>query len=146
AAGIARHYSLVIVLRAAILVIAVAVIAPAVQLHATPPRRTQIAPGAVVWRAGAVVLDLDGRVDAEQLLEGLRRAGARGIDITIVRTDGRATEAAVDALRNRDAIRTLWSPSTIREPRAATIGRLAVSVRPAGDRLTVEIEARGPPV
>ncbi len=67
--------------RVAWLLLIVSILAPAVALR-TPPASVQAADGVSVRRAGgATVVVLVGPVSARDLLEGLRRAGVRRIDV-----------------------------------------------------------------
>jgi competence protein ComEC len=148
----ARRLALPGVRRAAALVIVVAVVAPAVSLRAPVPARTALVPGATLWRAGAVVLDLDGRVDAARLLEALRRAGVTRLDVVVARTASSSMADALAALGRRYSIGETFVPSSTSAPSAFVVGRLQVDLHMIGDRLVVDIEpeptgsARGPPV
>ena len=106
-----------------------AVAAPAVVLHATPPLHVSLTSGAQLWRAGGSVLELDGRVDAAQLLEAARRAGVTGLDVVVARTGSVGVRAALDALRHRYDIGRVLAPSNTRTSVSVATGR-----------------ARGPPV
>ena len=138
--------------RAGLALIATAAIAPAVSLRGAPPVRADVAAGATLWRAGAAVLELDGRVDAAKLLEALRRAGVTRLDMVIERTTTPAVSDAVSALRRRYTLDRVITPSNLTAPASYSLGGLRVDVRPAGTRLVVEISlapaasARGPPV
>jgi competence protein ComEC len=148
----AHHLGFVGVRRAGSVLMAIAVVAPAVGLRAPPPQRVTVTPGATLWRANAAVLDLDGRVDASRLLEALRRQGVADLDVVVARTSSASLREALDALRRRFTIGHLVTPASSPDPAMLTVGDLRVDVRPVGGRLTVEItvepsgSARGPPV
>ena len=109
-------------------------------------------PGATLWRDGGSMLELDGRVDAGSLLEGLRRAGVTALEAVVARTDGVSVRAALDAVRRRYDIGRVLLPSNTRTDVSLRVGRLWVDVHPSAGHLIVEIEpsaagsARGPPV
>jgi competence protein ComEC len=150
-AATAHHIGFRGVRRVGAVLVATAVIAPAMALRATPPLRASVAAGATLWRSDAVVLDLDGRVDAAKLLEALRRAGIGRIDVVVARTSASSIRETIDALRHKYAIGHVLSPAPSVEPTSLVVGRLRLEVRPAGGRLTVEVSAeptgsaRGPP-
>ena len=147
----AHHVGLVGVRRAGAVLMATAIVAPAAALRAPAPLNVALTPGATLWRADAVVLDIDGRVDGARLLEALRRAGVSHLDVVVARSSSAALSETVDALRRRFAIGRLLTPSMSADSTALAVGRLRVEVRPIGGRLTVEItleptdSARGPP-
>jgi competence protein ComEC len=148
----ANHVGFVGVRRVAASLMVAALLAPAAALRAPPPVRVDLTPGAVLWRAGSAVLDLDGRADAGRLLEALRRAGVLHLDLVVARTSSSSLQETIDALHRRSGIGQLLTPSTLLEETSLVVGGLRVEVRPVGGRLTVEIaveptgSARGPPV
>jgi hypothetical protein len=109
-----------------------------------------------VWRAGATVVDIDGRVDAGRLLEALRRAGVQHVDAVVARAATPSTADGLDALARRYPDARVLTPSSIRVPMAFSMGALVIELVPFDDRLTVEIavapsgttrgRGRGPPV
>ncbi|MEY2420829.1 MAG: competence protein ComEC [Acidimicrobiaceae bacterium] len=147
-----HHVGFVGVRRAGTILVASAVLAPAMALRAPVPVRMTVTPGATLWRADATVLDIDGRVDGAHLLEGLRRAGIARLDLVVARTSSSSVTEAIDALRHRFTIEHLLTPTTTTDPAWFAIGGLRVEIRPVDGRLTVEISAdptgsaRGPPV
>jgi competence protein ComEC len=93
-------------------VVVLALLAPAADLR-RPPLEAQPAPGASLWRAGgATVVVLEGASPGgpERLLEGLRRAGVRRIDLVVAAAGGPADASAVAALRHRWVIGDVWAP------------------------------------
>jgi competence protein ComEC len=153
-AAAARHVGWRGVAYAAVAATLVGLAAPAVRLQVAAPTRVQLTGGAVLWRAGGSVLDLDGRVDAERLLEALRRAGVTQVDVVVARTSSPAIEEAVDAVRRRATVERTLSPATVTVATTIEVGRLVVDVRPVTGRLAVDVavdgvaarSARGPPV
>jgi competence protein ComEC len=147
----ARRAGVVGACRACAAAIAIALVAPAVALQAAPPLHVSVCDGATLWRRGAVVLDIDGRVDSARLLEGLRRAGVTRIDLVVARSESTSMQATVGALSHRYSVGSVVSPSSVREAEELVVGRLVVSITPRAARgLLVEIAepglARGPPV
>ena len=119
-----------------------------------PATHSELTAGAVLWRVGGSVLNLDGRVDAERLLEALRRAGVTHVDVVVVRTASPAVVATVEAVRRRTTIGEVLTPTTVTSSTTRVVGNLTVDVRPEAGRLSVTIDidrdvargARGPPV
>jgi competence protein ComEC len=150
--ALAGRLGLAGVRRAAVAVVAISVISPAMTLRAAAPLRVALTPGATLWRADTAVLDIDGRADPGRLLEALRRTGVGHLDLVVARTSGRSTTDIIDALRRRFGLTHVLTPSTTVEAISLVVGRLDVDVRPVGGRLTVEIaldavgRARAPPV
>ena len=147
----ARHVGLSGVRRAGVVLVVAAIAAPAVALRAPPPLRLAVSPGATLWRADAAVLEIDGRVDAERVLEALRRAGVGRLDLVVVRTENSATSDTLDALERRMEINRVLLPSTATDATSLFVGGLHVRVLRRGEHLAVEItpsprgRARGPP-
>lgn len=137
--------------RTGMAVMAVAVAAPALALRAPPPLHVDVAGGAVLWRADAAVLELDGRVDAAALLEDLRRAGVGALDVVVGRTSAAAVRDAIAVLRRRYAGTRVLLPSNTSTETSITVGRLRVDARPAGGQLHLDValvatgDARAPP-
>jgi hypothetical protein len=138
--------------RSGVVLIALAVAAPAATLRAAVPVQADLVPGATLWRAGGSVLEIDGRVDAGALLESLRRAGVGDLDVVLARTGSASARDVISVLRRRyEHVRVLLPSNT---PAAVSImvGQLRVDARPEAARLVVAISlepagrARGPPV
>jgi ComEC/Rec2-related protein len=157
--------------RASVALVLIGMAAPAIILRTAVSPVVVVADGATVHRrGGATVVVLESaRIRADDLLEGLRRAGVRRIDVLAVRGGGPATSALVAAVRHR------WRPGEVlapdghaipdaRTPRPGAtlaVGRLAVTVESprrttAGSALVVRVDhrrvasalparARGPP-
>lgn len=138
--------------RAGLAMMALALLAPAVVLRAAPPLRIAVAPGATLWRDGGSVLELDGRVDAASLLEGLRRAGVTSLDLIVAPTTSLSLRDAVDAVRRRYGVGRVLLPSNTRSDLSLRVGHLSVDVQVAGSHLVAVVapitpgSARGPPV
>ena len=137
--GVANRFRLTTVRRAGMACVVVALIAPALALRAPPPLRTGVAAGATLWRADAAVLELDGRVEAEPLLESLRRAGVSGLDVVVAHSAGPRERAAIDSLRHRYGIRRVLLPSNVRDETSISVGGLHVDARRDGVHLLVDI-------
>jgi competence protein ComEC len=133
----ADHVRFVGVRRGALALVVLGVAGPAVALRAPPPVHSAVAAGATLWRSGATVVEIDGRVDAGSLLEGLRRAGVADIDAVVARTNSSAVDASVDALRRRYSVRLLITPSPGATPIA--LGNLLVDIDAASGRATVAL-------
>lgn len=96
---------------AALAVAAVALASPAVALRHHPASQ-RVAGGAVVrWQGPATVVEVPGAAPTPALLEGLRRAGVRRIDVLVV--DGGDPQAIVRTLTHRWEVRRV-----IARPRA----------------------------
>ena len=107
--------------------IAAVSLGPAIALRSPPPR-TQV-PGGVLYRAGpASVLVLDRRLDAQRLLEGLRRTGTRRLDL-VVRAGGLPPDVA-RALGHRWSVGPTLDPAS--GPARAVVGPLAVAIDAQG--------------
>ena len=110
-------------------------------------RDVELARGAHLWRDGAAVLVLDGETDVGRVIDALRRAGARRVDVLIARRGTRTVAGVVLHLRSRLAIGTVLAPPDHRI-RGATevsvastlrVGRLSISLVPDGAALDVDI-------
>jgi hypothetical protein len=108
----------------------------------------------VLWRAsGEALLELDGRGQIDDVLQGLRRAGVRTLDLIVVRTSSPSTATTIDVLRQWGTVGSVLTPpgssvagaTPISDAIALHIGGLAVTVTPDNGRLVVDV-ARGPPV
>jgi competence protein ComEC len=137
--------------RSGVAIMAVAVVAPAVSLRAPPPLHVDLVGGATLWRADAAVLEVDGRVDAAALLEGLRRSGVSSLDVVVGRTSSAGVRDVIALLRRRYAGVRVLLPSDTLVDTAITVGRLRIDARQVGGQLGVDIslvggdEARAPP-
>ena len=151
-AAVAVRLGFVGLRRAGLVAILIALVAPAVALRAPPPLHAAVGEGATLWRAGSTVLELDGRVDAASLLEGLRRAGVTTLDIVVARTSSVPVRDTVEALRRRYDVRRVLLPSNTRDDVSLRVGGLRVDAHLDDGHLAVVIapddagSARGPPV
>jgi competence protein ComEC len=108
---------------------------------------TALARGAHLWRAGAVVLVLDGGTDAGLVLDEVRAAGVRRIDLLVARAGTKAVASVIVDLRTRITVRAVVAPAAnrIRDATAVTapvevrVGRLDVRLAPHGAVLAVDI-------
>jgi competence protein ComEC len=124
-----------------------------------PPLRDSPEHGVVVWRAGGgVVVELSGRgrlpaPGAARVLEGVRAAGVRHVDLVVV-GDARVDTAAVAALLRRygtpavvgpGGLPAAMSATTVPPPgTAVTVRGLDVDLVTAGGRLVVDARPRSP--
>jgi hypothetical protein len=108
----------------------------------------------VLWRAsGDALLELDGRAQVDDVLQGLRRAGVRHLDVVVVRTSSPSAATSVDILRAWGTVGNVLTPvgsslagaTAISDAIALHIGGSDVTVTPDNGRLVVDV-ARGPPV
>jgi competence protein ComEC len=134
--------------------IAVALLMPMLVLRSPPDGPMSVGSGAVLWRSrGRALLELDGRSRIEDVLEGLRRAGVRRLDLVVVRTASSSTTSTIETLRRWGAVGPVLTPSgsTIADATEVTdvveldVGALRATVTPEPARLVVDV-ARGPPV
>lgn len=102
---------------------------------------------AIVGRDG-VILILDGRASPAQVVGGLRRIGAGGVDVVLVRTASPAVGAVVEAVRQRFGASTVLVPRgssvsgavPVDDGWEAVVGVNRVVARPGGDgRLDVAV-------
>jgi len=116
--------------------------------------------GATLWQGGgATVLVVDGRVRESSVLAGLRDAGARRVDVVVLRSGARAASDLVAVLRRAWPVRTVLAPGPASSPagrpadaavavspRSGTVidvGGLRVTVvSNSGDRIEVDVEPR----
>jgi competence protein ComEC len=138
-AAVARWWRPVVVVGLVVLALPALVLARRPVLVGEP-----VARGAQVWRDGsAVVVRLDGRARADQVLTGLRRLGIRRVPLVLV-GEGEDEVAAAIAERGGTAVRTPAEGDGRVGPFAAELldgGRWSVRVRSAGAR-----HARSPPL
>jgi len=134
--------------------IAVALLMPMVVLRSPPDGRLGLGSGAVLWRSGGrSLLELDGRSQIEDVLEAIRRAGVRRLDVVVVRTTSSSTTASIETLRRWGSVGQLLTPSgstldgatPVTDVVELDVGALRATVTPDLARLVVDV-ARGPPV
>lgn len=109
-------------------------------------RDVEVARGVHLWRAGAVVLVVDGPADAARTLDGLRRAGVGTIDLVVARRGSKDIGGLLADLRARHAVRAIAAPAgnqirdatPIDTERTITVGRLRVHLVPQGAILDVD--------
>jgi competence protein ComEC len=107
----------------------------------------EVARGAHLWRRGAAVLVVDGQVDAGRLLDGLRRAGVRRIDLVVARRGNKDVAALLAELRARVAVRAIAAPvgnrirdaTAVAAPIEVHVGRLVVRLEPGDGSLDARI-------
>jgi competence protein ComEC len=140
--------------------VVIAVLAPSGATAASEVRG--LGTGATLWRGGgATVLVIDGRVHAGSVLAGLRDAGARRVDVVVLRSGARAASDLVTVLRRAWPVGTVLAPAGQPAPAALDAGvagglsppsgtvidvgglRLTV-VSNAGGRIEVEVGPRPP--
>jgi competence protein ComEC len=100
-----------------------------------------------LWRAGAVVLVLDGGADAGRVLDEVRSRGIRGVDLVVARSGTKAVAGVIADLRARLPVRAVVAPAgnrirdatTITDPVELRVGRLVVRLAPDGAVLAVDI-------
>jgi competence protein ComEC len=128
-------------------IVAIAVLVFVARPDHGPVAGKEVARGARLWRAGGVVLVLDGQADASRVLDGLRSVGVRHVDLVVARRGTRDTGALLVALRARVQVRAIAAPAgnrirdatTVDEPLDVRVGRLTVRLRPRGGGLDVSI-------
>ncbi|MEA3019993.1 MAG: competence protein ComEC, partial [Actinomycetota bacterium] len=107
----------------------------------------ELAHGAHLWRAGATVLVLDAGADSARLLDGLRRAGVRRIDLVVARSGSRDVASVLVDLRARVPTRAIAAPpgarirdaTVVSRPVTVRIGQLTVRLAPRGQVLEVAV-------
>lgn len=128
------------------------VLAPALAPPTGPLDGVPVAYGAELWRSSrAVVLVLDG-ADGARLLEGLRVAAVRRVDVVVARRGSRPTAATVALLRARLPVGVVMAPDdhAIRdavvpaEAAAVEVGDLRIDVAATRPTLQAEV-SRAPP-
>jgi hypothetical protein len=125
---LARHRPRWRAMRAlAIAVLAAALLAPAWALR-SPSGRTEVAEGVYLHRtASATVLVIDEARSPPMLLDGLRRAGVRRIDLVAAATEPR--REVLDALRHRWAVGRVVAVDEV-GPLRVRVGDLVVVAAP----------------
>lgn len=128
----------------------VVVVAAALGRPPAPVGTTEVAAGAslVVAPEGGTILQLDGRVRLDALLDGLRRSGLRRLDVVVVRSGARAASAAAQALGRRLDVGLVLVPPEVGVPDGVAarpgaeiaVPGLRLEVRVAGERVDVSIE------
>jgi ComEC/Rec2-related protein len=140
---------------AALATLALALGASVVGAPRSPHTHGVLGAGAELWSsAGATIVAVDGRADAERLLEALRRSGVRRIDVVLVRGPGTSAQlhGTVAALARRYRGVTVLAPAGSgvegsRVPVAPTsfaVGSLVVTVDRAVPSLRVRVAAGTP--
>ncbi|MEN3272712.1 MAG: competence protein ComEC, partial [Actinomycetota bacterium] len=131
--------------------VAVPVVAVALVVIAMPPRGAlrdvEIARGVRLWRAGAVVLVVDGSASSAPVLDGLRRAGVGTVDLLVARRGSKDVAALIADIRSRHRIRSIAAPTGHRIRDATAIaddltlhaGRLVVRLEPHDGALDVDL-------
>ena len=108
----------------------------------------EVAGGAHLWRSGGLsVVVLDGDTDPGRLLDGLRRAGVRRVDLVVARRGTRAVGGVLVVLRTRLPVTAVVAPrdhairgaTEVRRVMVLRLGDLAVRLRPDGAGLDVDI-------
>ncbi|MDQ2825391.1 MAG: hypothetical protein M3Y04_00230, partial [Actinomycetota bacterium] len=113
--------------RLAVLTMAATLVLPAIGLTRPPPDLA-VAQGARLYRSGgATVLFVEGRLDVEDVMAGLRRTGTRRVDLIV----GKPDLYLLRAMRHR------WPVGTVIDPTTSTagvrrVGGLLVTVGPNG--------------
>jgi competence protein ComEC len=131
--------------------LALALVHPALALR-TPPTHVVLDDGSHLHLAGgAVVIELERGARPDVVLEGMRRAGARHVDVVVARHGGRDVAEAVAALRQRHEPRLVLAPPGHRVPQGSvavadstiSVGSFAVDVRAVHDmRIEVDVVRR----
>jgi competence protein ComEC len=139
---------------AGVALVVIALLAPAVSLRAAQSTSVALAPGATLWRSGGgSVLEIDGRAQISTVLEGLRRSGARQIDVVVFRTTASTAPDVIDSLRRWGSIGEVLAPDGTAIPDATPVtatselhvGALDVIVSLEAGHVVVDV-AREPPV
>lgn len=107
----------------------------------------EVGRGAHLWRSAGTVLVIDGPTDSARLLDGLRRAGVRRIDLVVARRGSKDVAAVLLDLRERLWIRSIAAPlgnrirdaTTVPKPTTMRVGHLVVRLEPRGGALDVHI-------
>lgn len=114
-----------------------------------PHAATEVATGASLYRKQAVVLVIDDP-SAVRLLDGLRSADVRRIDVLVSRRGSRPVAETVRLLRSRMPVRLVLAPQGHRIRDAAVpalgtsvVGGLRVAVQATTPHLQVEVSAVG---
>lgn len=141
------------------LVVAASLVLPAAALRMAPPSLTVLDDGSRLHLFdSAVVIELDVGARPDVVLEGLRRAGVRRVDVVVALHGGRDVAETVAALRHRSVPRLVLAPVGHRVPGGSVAvpgsvvgaGALEVAVTANDPRVVVEVRrssgAREPPV
>jgi len=113
-------------------------VAPALALRGAPDLRATVVPGVELWRSGgATVLAVDRGARPEDLLEGLRRAGVRRIDLLVAARGGAADAEVAAAVAHRWPPGRIWAPEGHRVP-GATVPARSGRLRLGGLVVTVD--------
>jgi competence protein ComEC len=128
--------------------IAVALTLPMVGLRANADAPLTLDSGAVLWRSNASsLLELDGRAQIDDVLQGLRRVGVRRLDVVVVRTSSSSTAASIDVLRRWGTVGQVLVPAgsevagatETSEELALQVGDLEATVTPDHGHLVVDV-------
>jgi competence protein ComEC len=128
--------------------IVVALTMPLIGLRATSDGVVSIGSGAELWRSGtSSLLEIDGRAQIDDVLQGLRRAGVRRLDLVVVRTSSTSSSTAIDVLRRWGEVGEVLAPAGAQIPGATktteevalTIGDLEATITPDQGRLVVDV-------
>jgi competence protein ComEC len=131
---------------------AVTLLQPAWALRSVHFEGEPVAAGVTLWvHHGGAVVEVDGRADPVRVLEALRRAGVRRVDLVVAVTGGRVVGDVVRALDARYDVVEVWAPvgHQIRGARVpvggATVraGGFTVAVVATAPRLVVHVESTG---
>jgi competence protein ComEC len=148
-----RHHRTLVLGVAGRLTIAGVVIAALVTRGGSvpPPGGQALGAGATLWQGGgATVVVVDGRARDSSVLAGLRDAGARRVDVVVLRSDARSAADLVATLRRVWPVGTVLAPVAT-SPRAGGGADAAASLSPpsgtvidvGGLRLVVVANAGG---
>ena len=133
-------------------VVVAALAHPAVVLATAGDRTSDLTPSATAHVVGrCVVVEVSSGIRADDLLEGLRRAGVTRVDVVVAHDGGRDVAEAVAALSRRSPPRLVLAPEGHRVPRASTppvgaevsVGTLVIRVESVRPRLETTLRVRG---
>ena len=112
-----------------------------------PVGPTTVASGAQLWRRGGAAVLVVERPRPRPLLDGLRRAGVRRIDVVAVTGAGRGDARSLVPVLERHPARVVLTPDTARPGTEVRAGGLRLEVASARPRLDVRVSAwpRPPP-
>ncbi|MBK5223728.1 MAG: ComEC/Rec2 family competence protein [Acidimicrobiia bacterium] len=134
--------------RVGALVVVAAVLHPAAAMRVGPPTMADLGPAAQLHRHDdAVVVELDVGVRPATVIEGLRRAGVRRVDVVVAHHGGRDVAEVVALLAERAPPRLVLAPSGHRVPggsvpvpgQTVRVGGFAIAVEGVDPRLTARV-------